>query len=207
MSSTDPTTAQTFRPTFGRWLTAAIWTLSVIALLSAFIQSPAAGLRAAPWLALLSGAVWAAYWRPQVAVDVAGVHLVNVLRTIDLPWPSIQRIDTKWALTLFTAYGKFPAWAAPAPGGMNATLISRRTGSGLPPSTFGPHGTIRPGDHPDSASGAAAAVVRRQWEELRDLGFLDDPRLEFSRPPIRLHRRTIVAGALLLLACAASALL
>ncbi|MET3806758.1 hypothetical protein ABIB25_003778 [Nakamurella sp. UYEF19] len=207
MSSPDPTTAQIFRPTFGRWLTIAIWALSAIAVVSAFIQSAEAGLRATPWLALLSGAVWAAYWRPEVAVDVAGVHVVNVLRTIDLPWPSIQRIDTKWALTLYTAYGKFVAWAAPAPGGMNAARISRKAATGLPESTFGPEGSIRPGDHPDSASGAAAAVVRRQWEELRDLGFLDDPRLEFSQPPIRLHRGTMVAGAVLVLGCAASALL
>lgn len=199
-------TAQTFRPAFGRWLTIAIWVLTVVALVAVLFQSPAAALRTAPWLALLSGAVWAAYWRPQVVVDVGGVHLVNVLRTIDLPWPAIQRIDTKWALTLFTAYGKFVAWAAPAPGGMSAARISRRTGTSLPASTFGSDGTIRPGDHPDSASGAAAAVVRRQWEDLRDLGFLDDPRLEFSRPPVRLHQRTIVIGVLLLLCCAASAL-
>lgn len=199
-------TAQTFRPAFGRWLTIAMWVLSAIAIVAVLVQNPAGALRAVPWLALVSGAVWAAYWRPQVVVDVAGVHLVNVLRTIDLPWPAIQRIDTKWALTLFTAYGKFVAWAAPAPGGMSSARISRKTGTGLPESTFGPGGMIRPGDHPDSPSGAAAAVVRRQWEDLRDQGFLDDPRLEFSRPPVHLHTRTIAVGVLLLLCCAVSVL-
>lgn len=207
MSSPDLSTAQTFRPSFGRWLTIAIWSLSAIAIVAAFIQGAEAGLRAVPWLALLSGAVWAAYFRPEVAVDAGGVRMVNVLRTIVLPWPAIQRIDTKWALTLFTAYGKFVAWAAPAPGGMNAARISRKAATTLPESTFGPGGSMRPGDHPDSASGAAAAVVRRQWEALRDLGFLDDPRLEFSDPPITLHLRTIAAGLVLLLGCAASALL
>ena len=195
---------QVFRPTFGRWLTIAIWAISAAAVVAAVIQGPEAGLRAAPWLALLSGAVWAAYWRPEVAVDPAGVHVVNVLRTIDLPWPAIQRIDTKWALTLYTAYGKFVAWAAPAPGGMSGGRISRKAAGGLPNSTFGPGDTIRPGDHPDSPSGAAAAVVRRQWEELRDLGHLDDPQLEFARPPIRLHLETIVGGAALLGCCAAT---
>ncbi len=199
--------AQIFRPKLGRWLTIALWALSIIAMIAVLFQNPAAALRAAPWLALLSGGVWAAYWRPEVVVDVAGVHLVNVLRTIDLPWPAIQRIDTKWALTLFTAYGKFVAWAAPAPGGVNSARISQRAGNALPQSTFGPGGTIRPGDHPDSASGAAAAVVRRHWEQLRDLGYLDDPRLEFSRPPVRLHRMTIGGGALLLLCCAVSLVL
>ena len=48
------------------------------------------------------GTCWAVFWRPVVAVDDGGVRLVNVLRTIDLPWPSILAIDTKWALTLIT---------------------------------------------------------------------------------------------------------
>ena len=65
------------------------------------------------------------------------MHLVNVLRTIDLPWPAIQLVDTKWALTLVTAYGKFTAWAAPAPGGMASarrmTRSDREIATGSPP--------------------------------------------------------------------------
>ena len=79
-------------------------------------DGPSALWRAGPWLALVAGACWALFWRPEVVVDDGGVRLVNVSRTIDVPWPSIQAVDTKWALTLITAYGRFTGWAAPAPG-------------------------------------------------------------------------------------------
>jgi hypothetical protein len=161
-----------------------------------------------PWLVLVAGAVWATYWRPEVAVDESGVRVVNVLRTIDLPWPSIQRVDTKWALTFVTAYGKYTAWAAPAPGGIaTARAASKGTLQGLPESTYGPERSIRPGDVPSSPSGAAAAEVRRRWEELRDAGHLDDPRLESARPPVQWHWPVIVAAPVLLVIGVLAALL
>jgi hypothetical protein len=125
--------------------------------------------------------------------------VVNVLHTVDLPWPAIHRIDTKWALTLFTAYGKVTAWAAPAPGGFASRMAGRHDFKGLPESTFGGDQSIRPGDLPGTPSGAAALAVRRHWEQLRDAGHLDDPKLEFARPPTQWHYRTILVGAVLVL--------
>ena len=189
-----------FRPTFGRILAGAIAVLCAVGLIMAVVQDGLPAVwQVGPWLVLVAGAVWATYWRPEVAVDESGVRVVNVLRTIDLPWPSIQRVDTKWALTLVTAYGKYTAWAAPAPGGIaTARAASKGTLRGLPESTYGPERSIRPGDVPSSPSGAAAAEVRRRWEELRDAGHLDDPRLEFARPPVHWHWRVIVAAPVLL---------
>ncbi len=191
--------ASLYRPRFGRWLSAAIWALCAYGILIAAADGGigAAG-SVAPWLLLASGTVWAAMWRPQVSVDDAGVHLVNVLRTIDLPWPSIQRIDTKWALELVTAYGSYTAWAAPAPSLRSVVAQSRDDVHRLPPSTYSSGGGIRPGDLPDSPSGAAALAVRTRWEALRDAGHLDDPRLEFQRVPVTWHLGTIAGGVLLL---------
>lgn len=185
-----------FRPVFGRVLAAVIAVLCAIGLVTALAHDGVIALwTVGPWMALVALAVWAAYWRPEVRVDDAGVHLVNVLRSIDLPWPAIQRIDTKWALTLITAYGKYTAWAAPAPGGIaTARAATRSSTKGLPESTYGAGGSIRPGDVPSSPSGSAAAAVRRRWEALRDAGHLDDPRLEFAHPPIRWHW-PVIAGA------------
>lgn len=197
-----------FRPLFGRVLAGAIITLCLLGLVGTLVYDGVSGLGTiAPWLALVALMVWAAYWRPQVRVDDGGVHVVNVLRTIDLPWPAIQRIDTKWALTLVTAYGRYTAWAAPAPGGIaTARAASRASLKGLPESTYGPGGSVRPGDVPTSPSGAAAAEVRRRWEELRDAGHLDDPRLEFARVPVRWHWPVIVgAPALILIGALAAA--
>src|SRR5262245_2344443 len=60
---------------------------------------------------------WAALWVPYVEVSDGGVTLVNVLRTIRLPWPAIREVDGRYGLRLETAYGRFTAWAAPAPRG------------------------------------------------------------------------------------------
>jgi hypothetical protein len=190
-----------FRPVFGRVMAAAIGVLCLAALVLAVTDD---GVRAVwqvgPWLALVAGAVWATYWRPEVAVDDGGVHVVNVLRTVHLPWPSIQRVDTKWALKLVTAYGSFTAWAAPAPGGLaTARAASRGTLRGLPESSYGPGQSIRPGDVPSSPSGAAAGEVRRRWETLRDAGHLDDPHLEFARPPVHWHWPVIIGAPVLIL--------
>ncbi len=184
-----------FRPTFGRVLAGAIVAMCAVGLVLSVVHDGLSAVwQIGPWLMLVAVAVWATYWRPQVAIDDGGVHVVNVLRTIDLPWPSIQRVDTKWALTLITAYGKYTAWAAPAPGGLaTARAASKGTLKGLPESTYGPGQSIRPGDVPSSPSGAAAAEVRRRWEDLRDAGHLDDPHLEFDRPPVHWHWPVIAA--------------
>lgn len=189
-----------FRPLFGRVLAGAIVGLCLLGLVGTLLYDGVSAFWSiAPWLALVALLVWAAYWQPQVTVDDAGVHVVNVLRTVDLPWPAIQRIDTKWALTLVTAYGSYTAWAAPAPGGIaTARAASRSSLKGLPESTYGPGGSVRPGDVPTSPSGAAAAAVRRRWEELRDAGHLNDPRLEFEHVPVRWHWPVIIAAPALL---------
>ena len=62
---------------------------------------------------------------------------------------------------------------------------------------------LRPGDLPDTPSGAAATKVREHWRQLRDAGHLDDPRLEQERATVRWHWATIAAAvALLVLAVA-----
>ena len=188
-----------FRPGFGRGLAVTVAVLCAVAFALSLRDT---GLRAiweiGPWLGLIVLVVWATYWNPVVGVDDAGVHVVNVFRTIDLPWPSIQRVDTKWALKLVTAYGEFTAWAAPAPGGMATARAAAKTDfRGLPESTYGPGGSVRPGDVPSSPSGAAAAEVRRRWELLRDAGHLDDPKLETDQPPITWHWPVILGMAAL----------
>jgi len=189
-----------FRPAFGKGMSIAFAVLGVVALtVIAVGDGTRSMVLAAPWIGLVVGTVWALYWRPEVAVDDGGVHVVNVLHTVHLPWPAIQRIDTKWALTLFTAYGKVTAWAAPAPGGFASRMAGRHDFRGLPESTFGGDRSMRPGDLPGSPSGAAALLVRRRWEELRDAGYLNDPKLEFARPPMLWHYRTILIGAVLVL--------
>ena len=197
-----------FRPKLGRVLCGALWLLCAYA---AIATVRADGFHSVvtvyPWLALLAVLAWALYWRPQVEVDDAGVHLVNVLRTIDVPWPAIQRVDTKWALCLFTEYGNFTAWAAPAPGGLATLRAERPTRRALPESAISDGISVRPGDLPGTPSGSAALLVRRRFEELRDAGYLDNPRLEFATVPVRWHWPVIGAVIVLIVLCGASLLL
>ncbi|MEP1123004.1 MAG: PH domain-containing protein [Ilumatobacter sp.] len=177
-----------FRPGFGRGLTVFV---TVIAVVSIVVVAITADLGAVvvtlPWLVLVVATCWAFFWRPSVVVSDAGVRLVNVTRTIDIPWPAVHDVDTRFALTLHTAYGRFSAWAAPAPGAgtaLRSSLRARRTSAR---DTDGVVGTSRMGDIAGSASGEAATIVRRRWERLRDDGFLDDPQLEFDRAPTTWH--------------------
>ena len=61
-----------------------------------------------------------------------------------------------------------------------------------------PGDAVRPGDLPQTESGAAASIVRQQFERLRRGGYLDDARVEFDRMPVRWHRATIVVFAVLI---------
>ena len=183
-----------FRPGFGRGMTWVTGALCAVALGATAWGAPHEGLRVAPVLAFVSTAVWALFGRPAVVVTPAGVEVRNVLRTIDLPWPSIQRIDTKYALTLFTTYGSYAAWAAPAPS--RARTLQAGPDEVARTSEARAVG-VRPGDLANSASGQAAAYIRRRWDELREAGVLDRPRLERDRPRVQWHVATIVAAAVL----------
>lgn len=192
-----------YRPWFGRALTVVIAVIcAVAAVVVTWRNGPVELWRTAPWLALVAGACWAVFWRPQVEVSDSGVRVVNVFRTVDLPWPAIQLVDTKWALTLTTAYGRFTAWAAPAPGVQGAMRATRTDVKHLPASTYAGEG-IRPGDLPSSPSGEAAVMIRRHWEGLRDAGHLDNPRLEHERAPITWHTTTLATAAALMVLGAA----
>jgi hypothetical protein len=193
----DPADDVELRPGFGRVLTYGTWVVCAVAVVTSAWSDPVEGLRVAAPAALVSLVVWALFGRPAVVVTPAGVELRNVLRTIELPWPTIQLVDTRFALTLHTAYGVYAAWAAPAPSRSTALRAAPGDLSGIPGSARAAGGAVRPGDLPSTASGEAAMVVRRRWEQLRDAGHLDDPRVERERPRVRWHVRTLAAAAVL----------
>lgn len=190
----DVAVVEEFRPTFGRGLTVVAAVLSVATL--AFIAVTNGldnALVTVPWVLLFTTCCWAIFWNPCVVVSDGSVRLVNVTRTIDVPWPSISDVETRYALTLVTAYGRYAAWAAPAPSAGGALRTAMRSR----PRADGEVDAVTMGEIPGTASGDAAMIVRRRWDQLRADGFLDDPRLEFEGPPIRWHWKTGVAVACL----------
>ena len=186
-----------YRPTFGRVLTVAI---AVICVLAGVVSATDGGLsdlaRVLPWLALVAGACWAVFWRPRVEVSDGGVRIVNVTRTIDVPWPAVRNIETKWALKLVTAYGSFTAWAAPASGRGPARRAARIENNLLSRARM--TNTLR-ADTPslDGAAGDAADIIRDRWVKLREAGHLDNPILEHENVPVRWHLEALATGAAL----------
>lgn len=164
---------ETFRSRFSRGLAVATAVLGAVLLvwLTAAV-GPTAALPYGPPVVLIVLVAWSAFWRPAVEVSDGEVVLRNVWRTVHVPWPALHEVDDRLGLRLVTAYGSYQAWAVPAP---------RRTRSGV------------------AVPGAAATAVRRRWDELRDAGFLDDPRLERPTARTELHRGAVAASAALLL--------
>ncbi len=192
----------TFRPAFGRGLTIAISAVVVLFLVLLVVdQGPTALIRGI-WPGLLATvAAWAVFWRPAVVVDEPAVIVRNVFRTHRIPWAAIQRIDTKWALTLFTGEGRIGSWAAPAPSRYAAASVDPNDLRIVAGAALSPGRAVRPGDTLGTASGAAAFVINRHWNELRDDGRLD---VEPDARRVRSTWNVPIAAALAALVAATS---
>jgi len=207
MASGDTGTGITMPSRFGRVLAGFIAAIAVYGLVSTGVSTGVGSVIRYGWPFFFIAFVgYAVFWAPTVEVSDGGVTLRNVLRTIHLPWPSIQRIDTKYALTLYTSFGHYAAWAAPAPTRFSVGSVDKTELQRLPESTYFA-GTIRPGDNPTSDSGQAAIVVRQRWEALRDAGHLENARLEQERAAVQWHPTTIAVLVLLGVAAVLSVLL
>ena len=160
-----------FRPAFGRVLSVIMAAISVAGLAGFVVTGDWLGLARYGWvLLLLPAATFALFWFPSLDVAEHEVTVRNVFSTVHVPWPAIERIDTKYALTLYTSGGKVTAWASPAPN-RYASQVAASAETRLAGKSQG--GSIRPGDLLDTVSGAAAFVIRSHWEQLREDGLLD----------------------------------
>uniref|UniRef100_UPI00186B1032 PH domain-containing protein n=2 Tax=Georgenia thermotolerans TaxID=527326 RepID=UPI00186B1032 len=147
-----------FRPTSARVYAVITWVVAAI-VLAAFGANGGIGevvrYGAIPLAMAVFG--WAVFWRPCVEVGGDGVILANVLRTVEVPWGAIERVDTRWGLRLVTAHGAVTAWAAPARAGMGRARSARRAEQ-LPDHLFEGAGRVR---HAGDAATVGAVVEDR----------------------------------------------
>lgn len=204
--STEPSHFFRFYSRFGRVLTVVVVAASVLVLVVATVNGRAndAALLL-PALALLSFLAWAGFWRPAIDVGAGGITVRNVWHTTQVAWPEVQRIDTRFALTLYTVHGRVTAWAAPAPDRHAVFRAVKSEGGHLPESTY-LDGTVRPGDLITTDSGQVAYVIRTHWERLRDEGRLDGARSEFPVLRRRWHWLSLTIAATLAVATLVSAM-
>jgi hypothetical protein len=128
------------------------------------------GLLRYGWVLVLIGvAAFAMFWLPSVSVAEHEVTVRNVFTTVHVPWPTIQNVDTKYALTLYTSEGKVTAWASPAP---NRYATASGTAGDARIAAQASGTSPRPGDLPGTQSGAVAYVIRRHWQDLNEQGML-----------------------------------
>ena len=197
--------AARFRPAFGRVLSIVIVAIALSGLVGFAVTNDWEGLARYSWPLLLLGAfALALFFLPYLDVTENEITVRNVLSTVHIPWPSIERIDTKYALTLYTNRGTVSVWASPAPS-RYAGQVSAHRDVTLAAADQG--GSIRPGDLLSSASGAAAFVIRQHWNDLRDDGLLDSPGAANDGYRREIHWATIGLLAALAIATALGALL
>lgn len=185
----------TFRPTFGRVLSVIVALIAVTGLVGFAVAGDVVGLLRYGWALLLLAAVaLALFWFPRLDVAENEVTVVNVFSTVHVPWRAIQRVDTKYALTLYTDDGVVSVWASPAPN-RYATQAASRSAARIAGDAAGT--SPRPGDLLETQSGAAAYVIRRHWDDLREEGKLTAPAGADDRVRRDIHWATIaVLGAL-----------
>lgn len=58
--------------------------------------------------------VWLFVVHPCVVVHSEGLRLVNPLRTVELTWPAITEVRSRWSLELFADGARYTAWGVPA---------------------------------------------------------------------------------------------
>jgi hypothetical protein len=188
-----------FRPAFGRVLTIVVAVITGVALAGFVVSGDLVGLLRYGWVPLFVFALtWALFWAPKLDVQEHEVTVRNVFRTVHLPWPAIQRIDTKYALTLDTSIGRVPVWAAPAPSRYSVMNVTSEDTKRVAESARAASGSIRPGDALNSASGVAAHSMRLRWQQLRDEGFLDSAVIEPGSLRVQWHWGTAALLAVLL---------
>ena len=164
--------ATSFRPGFGRGLSVVITAIAAAGLAGFIATGDWIGLARYGWgFALLATTGITLFWLPRLDFDEREVTVRNVFSTVHIPWSAIERIDTKWALTIYTHGPTIAVWASPAP----SRYATGAAGPGDAKLAAGVSGTNpRPGDLLGTPSGAAAFIIRRHLEDLREDGLLDD---------------------------------
>jgi len=190
-----------FRPRTSKTLAYIMWAIAVIALVSS-LASGAAGLLGIPLALAVAFAGYWLFWFPKVMLDDDGVTLVNPVRTIAVPWAALVTVETKFALKLVTPARSYTAWAAPAPGVVGTFRAKPHDAHDLPSSSYGPGGSMRPGDLKNSDSGAAAYLVRTRWAALVEAGLLDVEQTETAAVGVRPNWLHVAAAVVLALAVA-----
>ncbi|HEX2809651.1 MAG TPA: PH domain-containing protein, partial [Kineosporiaceae bacterium] len=185
---------------------------------------PARAVVTGLWLVAIAAALACMFWRPAVVVDDAGVELRNLVRDVRVPWPALEALDTRYALTLHSRGRRYQSWAGAAPG---RPSVTSRLISGQAADAVAEFGAPDRRDHvlPDprwtagggasssrdlrADSGATAFMIEQRWQAWRDQAG-PSPEVDAARHEVVVRWRPVlpaVSAAAALLAVVLSPLM
>ena len=187
MPYVSPAEREVFVSRLNRVLAVLIWAAAAALIVGLLVSVHEARLLSVGPCALFAFVGWALLWRPSLTVADDGIEVVNVTRTVRIPWQALIHVDTKYALTLYTPGRKFPVWSAPAPGTARTLRATRQETAGRVGKPAVADSVRRPGDLLSTESGAAAEVVRRRWAQLQQSGAVDSGLADETPVTVRWH--------------------
>lgn len=195
-----PAGTTVFRPRSSRWILAIAGVIMGVGLTASVVTSGIQSLASTAPLLTIGAVAWWLFWFPAVVVGPAAVQLRNPVRTVTVPWGALIHVDTKYALKLVTPGGSYSAWAAPAPGVRGTYAGKPEHMRNLPGTSYGPAGSVRPGDLTNTDSGLAALLVRTEWQRQVESGLIDTDGTESVRVLRQINRLplAVVVGLLIL---------
>ncbi|KYH43023.1 hypothetical protein AZH51_06115 [Branchiibius sp. NY16-3462-2] len=118
-------------------------------------------LESACFLAAVALILWAIFVRPCLILATGGVGLHNIVRDIDMTWPVVDLIESRWNLKIFAADGRgWGSWAITTqrPSARGAVRTGGGSGLGL--------GRAAPEDLKDPT--ASASSLARTIQEAKE---------------------------------------
>lgn len=191
----------TYRPRSSAVLTGATWLVAVgLTTAEVLAGGAAAGLRVLPAALLVALLGWAVFYRPHVAVDDAGVLVVNPLSTTRVPWAALIDVRTRFTCTLVTPRASVEVFAAPGPGRHSAASATAQDVRAVARGAADGRGAVSIGELPGSPSAVVAHHVRERWAALVETGRLEAGLADETPVERRTHGRLLAAVAVLLVA-------
>lgn len=174
-----------FKTGFSRFFPIAFAGVVLVASVLIVISDPREITRSVPLLVGIAIIVWVVFGYPRVEVSDGGITLVNVLRTVHIPWPCFSGADSRWNLRIDTTAGAHTSWALPAGSG-TARRLTRR----------GDRTTMTERQLAGNTAEAAAVVIAERLQALREAGHLDPSTLGRVEVTTSLNRVTLIGAAL-----------
>jgi len=149
-----------FRTTFAKALTGAAVVITAVTLVYTAIEDGAAALwQAAPFILFGLALIWVLFGHPKVAIDDDGVTMVNIIRSVHVPWPRLREVQTRWSLTLETDDGDHTSWAIPASSALGSRMRSSRSADQQPQAATNLSG---------NSADAVAQVISERFQAVQE---------------------------------------